>query len=255
MLRIERQRQIMNYLNEHKKAGTEELAELFNVSSVTIRRDIDILSKQGLLFKTHGGAVTSVTVFNDIPFFERAGINKAEKAMAGSLAASLIEDYDNVIIDTGTTTLQIAKHITAKNITVLTNDIQIAAELIPMEGVLVYISGGRIEQGTSLIHGVKTTQFFQDFHVNKAFIGCDAVDPDFGISDRFSINTDVKRTMINSADRVIVVADHTKLGKREFINICDMSRIDTLVTDSIDSETYDALIKKDIEVLFHTQPV
>ncbi|MDR2553208.1 MAG: DeoR/GlpR family DNA-binding transcription regulator, partial [Treponema sp.] len=229
MFQIERQEKILTYITESKKANTGELASIFAVSKVTIRRDIDMLAGQGLLIKTHGGAVSiKGTLLREIPFYVKAGVNADSKKAIGAAAARLIENGDIVILDSGSTTLEIAKHITKNDITVITNDIKVAMELTGKSGVQVVVSGGTLDSSVYTLLGAVSSGFFKNIRANKTFLGCDAVDMEFGVSDRTFESVNVKRAMIHAADEVIMVTDSSKLNKRVFTHLCDISEINKL---------------------------
>jgi DeoR family fructose operon transcriptional repressor len=250
MFQIERQEKILRFINESKKANTDELAAAFSVSKVTIRRDIDLLAGKGLLLKTHGGAVSvKGAFFREIPFSAKAGINSSAKKVIGIAAAQLIENGEIIILDSGSTTLEIAKNIYHTDVTVLTNDIKIAMELTEKPDVRVIVSGGSLDSTVFSLTGARSVNFFKGIHVNKAFLGCDAVDPEFGISDRTFESCDVKRAMIQAADEVIMVTDSSKLNKRVFTHICDVSIINKLIIDEIDDYSKKAYTEKGVEII------
>jgi DeoR/GlpR family transcriptional regulator of sugar metabolism len=250
MFQIERQEKILQFINAAKKANTEQLAKEFGVSKVTIRRDIDFLYKSGLIYKTHGGAVSSgSTSLHEIPYSGKAIVNLATKKAIGYVAAQMIENGDIIILDAGSTTLEIAKNIRKKEVTVLTNDIKIAMELAPKPNVHVMVCGGNLNGPVYTLTGNISVNYFKRLHVNKTFLGCDAVDIEFGISNRTYDEVDVKLAMIKAADKVIMVTDNSKLHKKVFTYLCDISAIDKLVINEIDDKTKKAFIDRSVEVL------
>jgi DeoR family fructose operon transcriptional repressor len=250
MFQIERQEKILRFINESKKANTDELSAAFSVSKVTIRRDIDSLASKGLLLKTHGGAIAiKGTFFREIPFSAKAGINSFAKKAIGIVAARLIENGEIVILDSGSTTFEIAKNIHHTDVTVITNDIKIAMELTSKPDIRVIVSGGNLDNTTFNLNGTNSVNFFKGIHVNKTFLGCDAVDPEFGISDRTFESCDIKRAMIQAADEVIMVTDKSKLNKRVFAHMCDISMINKLIIDEIDDHNRKAYAEKGIEII------
>jgi DeoR/GlpR family transcriptional regulator of sugar metabolism len=250
MFQIERQEKILRFINESQKANTDELANAFSVSKVTIRRDIDLLASKGLLLKTHGGAVSVKWSFiREIPFSAKAEINLSAKKAIGIAAAQLIENGEIIILDSGSTTLEIAKCINNTDVTVLTNDIKIAMELAAKPNVHVIVSGGNLDSTVFSLIGSIPINFFKDIHVNKTFLGCDAVDLKFGISDRSFESCVVKRAMMQAADEVIMVTDSSKLNKRVFTHICDISAINKLIIDEIDEQDKKAYIEKGVKII------
>ncbi|MDR2110147.1 MAG: DeoR/GlpR family DNA-binding transcription regulator [Spirochaetaceae bacterium] len=250
MFQIERQEKILRYINDAKKANTGQLAREFNVSKVTIRRDIDVLAQKGLLFKAHGGAVSSSSTFlHEIPYSDKAVVNSAAKKAIGLTAAKMIEDGDIIILDAGSTTLEIAKNIKKDNITVLTNDLKIAMELTNKPNIHVMVSGGNLTSSVYTLTGNISVDFFKKIHVNKTFLGCDAVDIEFGISNRTYEEIDIKLAMIKAADEVIMVTDNSKLGKKVFAYLCDVSAINKLVINKIDDGDSKAFTEKGVELI------
>jgi DeoR/GlpR family transcriptional regulator of sugar metabolism len=250
MLQLERQEKILQFINEKKKAHTDQLARQFSVSRVTIRRDIDILAQRGLLFKTHGGAVSSNSTFlHEIPYSGKAVINAAAKRAIGRAAARFIEPGDIIILDAGSTTLEIAKNINKDDVTVLTNDIKIAVELANKPNIHVMVCGGNLSNPVYTLTGNISVDYFKRVHVNKTFLGCDAVDIDFGVSNRTYEEVDVKLAMIRAADEVIMVTDNSKLDKRVFVFLCDVSAIDKLVINEIDERNKNAFAEKGVALI------
>ncbi len=250
MFQIERQEKILNYINKNKKADTKQLSEKFGVSKVTIRGDIDTLSNRGLIIKTHGGAVSiNNTQLYEIPYDNKVSLNKTEKQKIGKHASKFIEDGDIIILDAGSTTFEIAKNINIKNVTVLSNDIKIAMELAHKKNIDLLVSGGYLNGPVYTLTGSQSVNFFKSLHVNKTFLGCDALDLSFGISNRTYEEIEIKKAMIEAADEVIMVADSSKLHKKVFCFLCDFSVIDKLIIDKIDEPTKKILTEKGVEVI------
>lgn len=251
MFSVERQEQIVQFVNANGKANTAQLAQTFGVSSVTIRRDIDTLAEKGLLVKTFGGAVSAnnTLLAYEIPFSAKSEIHTKEKKAIGASAAALIEDGDIVILDSGSTTLEVAKAISAQNVTVLTNDIKIAMELAHKKNVTVIVSGGKLTGEVYSLAGSQAIDFFKKSHVNKLFLGCDAIDAAFGISNRTLEEVAVKTAMISSADQVIAVTDSSKLNKIMFQFVCNLNDIHKIVIDEINDNMAAILDSLGVEVI------
>lgn len=250
MFQIERQEQILEYINTAQKANTNELAEKFKVSKVTIRRDIDALAAEGRIVKTHGGAIAiTKSLRTEIPYAFKVEYNQSAKKRIGSAAASCIEDGDIIILDSGSTTLEIAKNIVQKNITVVTDDIKIAMELSCKENITVIVCGGTLSDPVYTLTGNIAVDFFSRLHVNKTFLGCDAVDLEFGISNRTYEEVDIKSAMIRAADEIIMVTDDSKLDKKVFCYLCDISAIDKLIINKIDDRNRKGFAEKGVEII------
>ena len=251
MFLVERQERIVQYINNHQKANTDQLAKEFDVSEVTIRRDIDALANKGLLVKTHGGAVSisNSLLSYEIPHSMKSEINAAAKKKIGAAGAGFIKDGDIIILDAGSTTLEVAKAITAKNVTVLTNDIQIALELSHKKDITVIVSGGKLLGSVYSLSGNQTIEFFSKTHVNRTILGCDALDASFGVSNRTMEESSVKAAMIAAADEVIMVTDSSKFNKKVFQYVCSLKDIDKIITNQLDDITAAALSSNNVEII------
>lgn len=250
MFQIERQEQILEYINQTQKANTNELADKFNVSKATIRRDIDELATRGQLIKTHGGAIAvTKSLHAEIPYAYKAERNQSAKKNIGITAANYIEDGDIIILDSGSTTLEIAKNITQKNVTVVTDDIKIAMELAGKTNITVIVCGGTLSDPVYTLTGNSAVEFISRLHVNKTFLGCDAADLEFGISDRTYAEVDIKTAMIQAADEVIMVTDNSKLDKKMFCYLCDISTLDKLIINTIDERNRKGFTEKGVEII------
>ncbi|MBC8536900.1 DeoR/GlpR family DNA-binding transcription regulator [Feifania hominis] len=252
MFRQERQERILQYINIHKRVTVKELAKIFKTSVVTIRSDITELDNNGLVVKMHGGAIAITDRYNlEIPSKNKARQNTAAKRSIGQLAAGLVEENDIVILDSGSTALEVAKHLRHKRITVITTDLQIGAFLASVNhgDITLIITGGTVEPNTYTQCGVETLSFLRRFHVNKLFLGCDALDPIKGMSNRTLIEAEIKRAMIEAAEQVIAVADSTKHNREVFVHVCDTDAIDILVTDKITKSNCEAFERIGVRVM------
>jgi DeoR/GlpR family transcriptional regulator of sugar metabolism len=250
MFQIERQDKILQYINKKKKANIKELSDVFEVSKVTIRRDLDELAGKGLIIKTHGGVMSIMNKLSfEIPYKSKSEVNSEQKKKIGIAAAELIEDGDIIILDSGSTTLEVAKNIKGKNITVLTNDLKVSMEVAQNPNAKLIVAGGSLNESVYTLTGSQTVETFKKVHVNKTFLGCDALDLAYGLTNRTMHEVDVKKSMIEAADEVILVTDSSKFGKRVFTFLCDTSEIDKLITDQIDDQLKTALESQDVEVI------
>ncbi|ATW24875.1 DeoR/GlpR family DNA-binding transcription regulator [Candidatus Formimonas warabiya] len=249
MYQIERHERMLEYINEHKKATVDELSQYFGTSKVTIRSDINELAKQGLVIKTHGGVLSIADRLNfEIPYHSKFRLNIDAKAKIGTLAATMIKDNDVIILDAGSTTFEIIKKIKSKNITVITNDVKIGFEAARMSNINLIMTGGELEKSVYTLIGTDTEEFLRKIKVNKVFLGCDALDVDFGLSNTIIREVGVKKLMIAAANHVILVTDSSKFNKRVFVKICDLDCIHSLITDQIDHNTREALEAKGIAI-------
>ena len=250
MFRIERQEKVLNYINENKTVKTQELAKEFGASLVTIRNDINELANRGLIIKTHGGAVCCQHRSNmEIPSVIRFQENIVSKQAIAMLAADLIEDGDVIILDSGSTTLEIANRIKGKNITVITDDIKIGITLAEHGGINLMMTGGALLPSVYTLVGAQAINFFDTIKVKKLFLGCDAIDFQWGISNRTMEEVQVKNAMMRAAQEVIAVADCSKFNRQVFAHLCNIEDLDMLITDRITADERELLENAGVRVL------
>lgn len=232
MFAEERQEIIMQKLNKTSSLKVIELAEELNVSESTIRRDLQEMEQKGMLTRTHGGAVVKSGTSFEPSFEEKETEKRAEKVEIGVIAASMIEDGDTIILDSGTTSLEIARHINSKNIIVITNSIDIASELSRMDGIEVVATGGSIRKNTRAMVGHITERVLSNFRVDKAFIGANGISIEDGITTPNFTEAQTKKAMINVANKVIICADSSKFDKVCFSVICPLRAASAIITSS-----------------------
>lgn len=250
MFQIERMEKILEYINAHKKAKIDELSRVFNASKVTIRNDINELAQEGLVIKTHGGVLSIQNHFTtEIPSNSKSTINIEAKRNIGYNAAKLICDDDVIILDAGSTTLEVARHIKSNNVTVITNDLKVGMEVARNPKNKLIMTGGVLEQPVYTLLGEETIDFFSKVHVNKLFLGCDAMDMELGITNRTLREVSVKQAMIRAAEEIILVTDSTKLHKKVFARVCSVYDIDKIIIDKIDEAANQALTAGGVEVI------
>ena len=231
MLAHERKKRIFEYVRRHRTATVAALAHEFSVHGATIRRDLAELEQKGMLRRTHGGATMEQWAHDEPSFNERANQHRDEKMRIGQCAATLVEDGDNIIIDSGTTTLHIAMHlIHHSDITVITNDMSVAVELRDAPGVKVILTGGELYPSSYMLNGMFTDHVLKSLHVEKAFIGTPALHPQHGLMHPEAMLIPAKQGMIKAAGEIVVVTDHSKIGKLSLYTVAPNGAIHTLVT-------------------------
>lgn len=231
MLAHERKKQIIEYVRQHRTASVAALAQEFSVHGATIRRDLAEMEQKGMLRRTHGGVVMEQWTHDEPSFNERANQRRDEKMRIGQWAATLVEDGDNIIIDSGTTTLHIAMHLVHRSdITVITNDMSVAVELRDAPGVKVILTGGELYPSSYMLNGMFTDHVLKSLHVEKAFIGTPALHPTHGLMHPEAMLIPAKQGMIKAAGEIVVVTDHSKIGKLSLHTVAPNSAIHTVVT-------------------------
>ena len=232
MLIEERRDQILTLLHEHGNVRVKELSKHLNTSEVTIRNDLQELHDRGLLRKTHGGAILPVAVNNEMPMQEKYRSHAAEKSRIGEAAAALVNDGETIILDSGTTTQEIAKRIKDKrDLTVITNGVNIAMELVGVPGIRVVLLGGVLRDNAFSIVGHFAEEMLQHFSADKLFLAADACDLEFGISTPNLEESRVNQAMTRIARKKYLVADSSKFGKRSLSHIIPISEMDQIITD------------------------
>jgi DeoR family fructose operon transcriptional repressor len=240
MLRVARLKEIVELVKRDKIASVSKLAVFFDVHPATIRRDLAEIEEKGLLVRTHGGVFEEELTIES-PFSERAQEQFEEKERIGIKAAEMVGDNEHIIIDSGTTTLHIARHLHNRNgLTVITNDMNVASELRDAPGVTVIVTGGTLYRGTYMLNGMYTQNILQTLHVQKAFIGTPAIHPTHGLTHPEAELVPTKQWMIRSAGQVIVTADHTKIGKLSLHTVVPIQTIHTVITskETLDSQLF-----------------
>jgi DeoR/GlpR family transcriptional regulator of sugar metabolism len=218
---------------------------------MTIRRDLVILEKQGFLQRIHGGAVSNRGRSYEPPFIIRQVKKIDEKRRIGEAAAALVNIGESLILDVGTTTLEMAKHLIKKhNITVITPSLHIINLLLEQPGIRLIVPGGIIRKGELSLVGNLTERTFQDFFVDKLFLGVGAIDTQVGLTEFNLEDAEVKKAMLRSAKEIIVLADSSKFGQVAFASICPLRMVNRIITDRyLEPSIFEELRSQKIEVI------
>lgn len=230
----DRQAKIIELLSEQNFLDLRTLTERFDVSVATIRRDLGDLESAGLLRRTHGGAVIINQVAQDKTNAARLVWNQEEKAAIAAVVSGMIVDGDAVILDAGTTALEVAKKLAGrKNLTVISNGLDIVAELAREEGRSIYAIGGEYAETNRSFRGPLAEQFIRQFNVDKLILNAASIDVDRGLVCTVEpVNASVARAMMEVSRRVIVVADHSKFTKSSMSVVARIEDVGVIVTDS-----------------------
>jgi len=232
MASLERHQQIIDIVQQKGYESVINLCKTMKVSAVTIRKDLKLLEKAGKLYRTHGGASNTNPFITDRPVNEKESMQTAEKKAIGKKAATYITVDDSIIIASGTTMLALAREIQPQQkLIVITSALQVAAELVKHSNVDIMQLGGIVRQSSSSVVGRYAEEILQDFFCSKLYLGVDGIDFEFGITTSNSMEAQLNKSMLGVVQRVIVLADHTKFGKRGFSRICGLHDIDEIITD------------------------
>ena len=232
MSSLERHQRIIELVHEKGYESVINLCKELKVSAVTLRKDIKFLEKNNQLFRTHGGASVNNPFTIGRSVNEKEGLEREEKRSIAKKAAEYIESNDSIIIASGTTMLALAREIGAKQkLTVITSALQVAGELVNRGNVDILQLGGMVRKSSSSVVGTYAELVLKDFYCTKLFLGVDGIDFDFGVTTSNSMESQLNRSMIKMVQKVIVLADHTKFGRRGFSKICGLDEIDEIITD------------------------
>ena len=248
-----RRQRIVSLLREQGSVQIPSLAEMFNVSTQTLRKDLNFLDSKGICTRSPGGAILNrgaATPREDAIDVKRT-LFADEKVRIGQAAAALIGAGESVLLDSGTTTLQVARHMNPDDApVVVTNDVGIMNELVAHENVQLVFLGGTLRRKSLSFYGTQTEQALQDLHVDKLFLAADGFDIEKGITTHFEPEALLNRKMCEVAREIIVVSDSSKFGRICLHKILEPQRISKFITDAgIPAEARVALARMGVEVI------
>ncbi|MEE9707834.1 glucitol operon DNA-binding transcriptional repressor SrlR [Aeromonas veronii] len=247
-----RREMLVNYLREKGRTAVTELAEHFNITGATVRSDLRYLEQTKQVTRRYGGAeAVTHSLSDDRPLDEKTSLNQDIKKRIGAKAASLVHDGDSIILDNGSTTVQMVQWLVEKvALTVMTNSLLIANEFVARDSnVTLLMPGGAFRKRSSSFHGGLAEQAFRFYTFDKLFIGADGFDIELGTTT-FIEAYQVSQSMCQAAKQIIVVIDSSKFGRKTPNIVVPIDKIDIVITDSgISDEDKRALEDKDIQVL------
>ncbi|VAW27393.1 Transcriptional regulator, DeoR family [hydrothermal vent metagenome] len=248
---VERRAIIIDELNLKGKVNVSELSNLFKVSEVTIRNDLSQLEQKNVLIRARGGALKLDPVGIDYHISEKDKINIEAKQLIGKKATEFINEGDTIMIDSGTTAMELVRNLKEqKELTVITNALNIANQLSKNSNINVIIPGGFLRKKSFSLIGTPAEKSLRNYYCDKLFLGVDGLDIDFGLTTPNIEEAHLNSTMIEMSNQIIVLADSSKLFKRSLAYICPISKIDILITDSgISKDQKNALESVDIQVV------
>lgn len=228
----ERKTTIMESLEKEEKVQVRVLANLLHVSDETIRRDLDRLEKEGYLKKVYGGAVKNKIHSWELPFDEKTTINQKEKQAICKAAADLVEDGDIIMVGNGTTPLDMIPFLVDKqDITLITHSVPVMlAAMDSFKGRVIFI-GGEIERNQKYMSGPLSERMLEMLRADKAFVCAGGISIANGITDYDISGSSISRKMMERAEEVIVLADHSKFGKTTFAYMCSITDASRIITD------------------------
>lgn len=247
----ERRRRVYEAIEASGVAAVRDLAREFGVAGITITRDLHDLEQEGLIRRVHGGAISVRGASYEPPYSARMAQLADEKRRIAERAVALVRDGESLILDVGTTTLEIARALKGKrNLTVLVSNLRAALELASQPAIQVIVVGGKLRASELSMVGHLAEEMFRGFQVDKAFISVGGLTVEHGLTEFNVDEAGAKRVMIERAGERIVVADHTKFGKVMLAAVAPLSAINAVITtDTVDAAILEEMRRLGIEVL------
>lgn len=233
MLIEERRQHILSLIQKHGRVLVDELSNDLNLSKITIRKDLDYLQSKDLLIRTHGGALpVQAGALSDPTIQEKGEIHHEEKVKIAKAAAALITEGQCIILDSGTTTTEIAREILSfHHLTVITNALNIAADLARSDFEIVMI-GGTLRKNSLSVVGPLAEDVLKEMHADIVFLGVDGFDLEIGLTTPNVLEARVNRAMVKAAQKAVAVCDSSKFSRRSLSLIVGTGEIDHVITDS-----------------------
>ena len=247
----ERQKQILSLLSRQGRLSVAEIVAEFSISEATARRDLETLASQGKAQRVHGGVLAVEQAPPEQPILEREKEQAEEKARIGRAAAGLVGDHETVFLGSGTTVLEIARHLRDhKNLTVISNSLPVLNILAGMRYMTVISLGGMLRDSELSFIGHITEQSLVEVRADKVFMGTRGVSLEHGLTNDYLQETLTDRAILKSGREVIIVADHTKVKRVSTVLLAPLKRIHIFVTDSkADKKFVQALKRQGIQVI------
>lgn len=232
----ERHQRIARLIEEHGRARVTDLAAMFGVSAVTIRKDLAALESEGRVVRAHGGAMSPPRGHAERGFDVRERLQRHEKEAIGTVAADLVVDGESIALDASTTALAMARHLKARgpwvHLTVITNGLRIASELAGHPGIIVAFPGGFVRAEALSVVGPLGEGLIKKVNIQKAFMGAAGFTIETGLSDATEEEAQIKRLMVGTAREVIALVDHTKWGRAAFATFCRTDELTAVIADA-----------------------
>jgi DeoR/GlpR family transcriptional regulator of sugar metabolism len=249
----QRRRKILGILEEEDQITVRDLVQRFAISAVTARADLDALGATGAIIRSHGGAVRQIEATRDYPLRLKESLNRTEKAEIGRAAANLVQPGEVIILDSGTTTTEIARQLKARAmqaLTVITNAMNVLSELTDAPGISVIGIGGLLRPLSQSFVGPQAETMLKDLHADRLFLAVDGFDLETGPTTPDILEAQLNSLMIKTAKEVNIVADFSKLGRRSVSRIGSVEQIHRLITDKKAPQEFVASLRaRGVEVI------
>jgi DeoR/GlpR family transcriptional regulator of sugar metabolism len=248
----ERRQLILNILEKKKRVTVKDLAKDVNVSEATLRTDLNILEEEGMLTRTHGGAVLNEDFPSKKSFSEREKKNRDSKIIVAQKAMEYVKQKDCILIDASTTALELAKLLRESNlnITVVTNGISSALELKENPGINVILVGGMARMGSMALEGLLGTSILNKIHIDTMFTSASGFTIEDGLTDFNVYEVELKKVMVEKANKIVAMIDYSKVGTSSIATFATCEQIDMIITDrSFEDDIHKEVVKQNIEVI------
>lgn len=236
MLSVTRREKILAVLQAKHSASVSEFSKACKVSVVTIRQDLERMAQDGLLTRTRGGAVLTDRANRELNFSARDRLNANAKERIGALAASLVNPGDSIILDASTTALYVVRAIMRRqdlhDLTIITNGIQTALELINRPDITTILTGGILRMTSVSLVGAMGWDVLATLNANKGFFGTRGISVEAGLTDVNMLEANLKKAMVERCQEVIAVADATKFGGMSLVAFAPIEKVTRIITDS-----------------------
>lgn len=227
-----RRRQIVEVLSEREEVQVAALATALGCSEMTVRRDLEVLEREGVLRRVHGGATRAQQTAEEVPYAMRAFGHTEEKARIGARCAGLLSEGETIVLDGGTTALEVARALRGRRVTVMPLALRPVFELHDSPEVKLLLPGGEVRPGELSLIGGLSQRSFSGLHFDTFVLSPCGVELRAGVTAHLMAEAEVKRAALEASRRVIAVADSSKLGVVAFGEVCPLHAVDILVTDS-----------------------
>lgn len=247
LLTEERRRAILEMIERQGRVVISEVSRHFDISAVTARADINALAERDLLVRSHGGAIRKHDLAADAPLEVKESQHHDEKVQIGEAAAALVREGQTVLLDSGTTTLEVARAIRRRKlarVTVVTNSLTVAWELSPVTEISMILVGGMHRHISRSFAGPQAQKMLADLRVDHLFLGVDGLEPEMGPSTPDILEAELNAAMIRSAKEVTVVADSSKIGRSSLSMIAPITSVNRVITDSGISALHKAVLEE-----------
>ncbi|MCQ1060710.1 transcriptional repressor AgaR [Photobacterium sp. DNB23_23_1] len=251
MTSAERRQKILMHIRQNGAGKVDDFVETFNVSAVTIRHDLNLLEKEGCVFRCYGGATLNPNFAFDQPLHRKGQINRDQKNCIAKMAAALVKDGEAIILDSGTTIAKMPQYLTKQQqLVVMTNALNTAYQLSGYDNIDLHVVGGNLRRSSCSLTGHQGETQVRAYLFDKLFLGVDGFDLEAGVTTPDQHEAQINRAMCDVSRQIIAVTDSSKFGRKSFCMIRAASQIDTLITDSqIPEETLSALKALGVEVM------